>query len=93
MVRVLSQRLDATNTQTFRDLTEKNKQLQTAYDNLKAAQAQLIEKERLERELQVAADIQLSILPDEFERIVRLRCAYFSCASGWRRLRCLSSQG
>jgi serine phosphatase RsbU (regulator of sigma subunit) len=65
MVRVLSQRLDAANTQTFRDLTEKNRQLQTAYDELKAAQAQLIEKERLERELQVAADIQLSILPDE----------------------------
>jgi serine phosphatase RsbU (regulator of sigma subunit) len=65
MVRVLSQRLDATNTQTFHDLTEKNKQLQSAYDELKAAQVQLIEKERLERELQVAADIQLSILPDE----------------------------
>ena len=65
MVHVLSQRLDAANTQSFRDLTEKNRQLQTAYDELKAAQAQLIEKERLERELQVAADIQLSILPDE----------------------------
>jgi phosphoserine phosphatase RsbU/P len=64
MARVLSQRLDATNTATFRDLTEKNRQLQIAYDELKAAQAQLIEKERLERELQVAADIQLSILPD-----------------------------
>ena len=68
MVRVLSQRLDATNTQTFHDLTEKNKQLQNAYDELKAAQAQLIEKERLERELQVAADIQLSILPDELPK-------------------------
>ncbi len=68
MVRVLSQRLDATNTQTFHDLTEKNKQLQTAYDELKAAQAQLIEKERLERELQVAAEIQLSILPDKLPR-------------------------
>jgi sigma-B regulation protein RsbU (phosphoserine phosphatase) len=68
MVRVLSQRLDATNTQTFHDLTEKNKQLQLAYDELKAAQTQLIEKERLERELQVAADIQLSILPDELPR-------------------------
>ena len=69
MVRVLSQRLDATNTQTFRDLTEKNKQLQTAYDELKAAQAHLIEKERLERELQVAADIQISILPDELPKV------------------------
>ena len=65
MVRVLSERLDATNTATFRDLTEKNRQLQQAYDDLKAAQALLIEKERLERELQLAAEIQLSILPDE----------------------------
>lgn len=64
MVRVSSERLDATNTATFRDLTEKNRQLQKAYDELKAAQEQLIEKERLERELKVAAEIQISILPD-----------------------------
>jgi serine phosphatase RsbU (regulator of sigma subunit) len=64
MVNILSERLDATNDATFRDLTEKNHALQRAYDELKAAQVQLIEKERLERELQVAADIQLSILPD-----------------------------
>lgn len=64
MVRVLSQRLDNTNVATFRDLTEKNRQLQKAYDELKAAQEQLIEKERMERELKVAADIQMSILPD-----------------------------
>ncbi|MFZ5858388.1 MAG: PP2C family protein-serine/threonine phosphatase [Chloroflexota bacterium] len=64
MVRVSSERLDATNTATFRDLKEKNRQLQEAYDELKAAQEQLIEKERLERELQVAAEIQVSILPD-----------------------------
>jgi len=64
MVRVTSQRLDATNTTTFRDLTEKNHQLQKAFDELKAAQTQIIEKERLEKELRVAADIQMSILPD-----------------------------
>jgi len=64
MVSVLSQRLDSTNIATFRDLAEKNRQLQKAYDELKAAQEQLIEKERLERELKVAAEIQLSILPD-----------------------------
>ena len=64
MVRVLSQRLDNTNVQTFRDLSAKNRQLQKAYDELKAAQEQLIEKERMERELKVAADIQMSILPD-----------------------------
>ena len=64
MVSVLSQRLDNTNVSTFRDLTEKNRQLQHAFDELKAAQEQLIEKERLERELKVAAEIQMSILPD-----------------------------
>ena len=64
MISVLSYRLDNTNIATFRDLTEKNHQLQKAYDELKAAQEQLIEKERLERELQVAANIQMSILPD-----------------------------
>jgi sigma-B regulation protein RsbU (phosphoserine phosphatase) len=64
MVNILSERLDATNNSSFRDLTEKNHALQKAYDELKAAQVQLIEKERLERELKVAADIQLSILPD-----------------------------
>lgn len=64
MVSILSERLDATNDATFRDLTAKNHALQKAYDELKEAQEQLIEKERLERELQVAADIQLSILPD-----------------------------
>jgi serine phosphatase RsbU (regulator of sigma subunit) len=64
MVHVLSHRLDNTNVSTFRDLTEKNRQLQQAFDELQAAQEQLIEKERLERELKVAAEIQMSILPD-----------------------------
>ncbi len=64
MISVLSQRLVNTNVQTVRVLTEKNRQLQKAYDELKAAQEQLIEKERMERELKVAAEIQLSILPD-----------------------------
>jgi serine phosphatase RsbU (regulator of sigma subunit) len=64
MIVVLSQRLVNTNESTFRDLTAKNRQLQRAFDELKAAQEQLIEKERLERELKVAADIQMSILPD-----------------------------
>ncbi len=64
MVGILSERLDATNDATFRDLTDKNHALQQAYDELKDAQTQLIEKERMERELKVAADIQLSILPD-----------------------------
>ncbi len=69
MVRTLTRRLDATNNSAFRDLQEKNRQLQKAYDDLKAAQAQIIEKERLERELQVAAEIQISILPQELPQV------------------------
>ena len=69
MVRTLSRRLDNNNVEGFRDLQEKNRQLQAAYDELKAAQAQLIEKERLERELQVAAEIQTSILPQELPEV------------------------
>ncbi|MHC1744612.1 MAG: PP2C family protein-serine/threonine phosphatase [Syntrophobacteraceae bacterium] len=37
--------------------------LTTAYEDLQAAQAQIIEKEKLERELMVAREIQRSILP------------------------------
>jgi sigma-B regulation protein RsbU (phosphoserine phosphatase) len=70
IVRALSQRLSATNNATFRDLQLKNVQLQRAYDELKAAQAQLIEKERLEKELQLAQDIQMSILPHTLPSLV-----------------------
>lgn len=65
MVEIMSERLDSSNESAFHDLVAKNQALQKAYDELKAAQDQLIEKERLERELQVAADIQMSILPDD----------------------------
>lgn len=63
MVRVLSMRLEQAENRTIRDLQEKNLQLTKAYDQLKAAQAQLIEKERLEREMEVARGIQQSMVP------------------------------
>jgi len=65
IVQTLTKRLDYTTTLSFHDLQEKNRQLQKAYDELKAAQLQIIEKERLEHELKVAAEIQMSILPYE----------------------------
>jgi serine phosphatase RsbU (regulator of sigma subunit) len=64
MLRELSLRLRDTQSATIRDLQEKNIQLAEAYRELQAAQAQIIEKERLERELQVAQQIQMSMLPD-----------------------------
>jgi phosphoserine phosphatase RsbU/P len=63
LVQTLTKRLDLTTMLSFRDLHEKNRQLQAAYDDLRAAQAQIIEKERLEHELKLAAEIQVSILP------------------------------
>jgi phosphoserine phosphatase RsbU/P len=63
MVRVLSQRLGESHDTTIVDLREKNRQLAQAYEELKAAQAQIIEKERLEKELETARWIQKSILP------------------------------
>jgi serine phosphatase RsbU (regulator of sigma subunit) len=64
MVRVLTVRLKDSENESIRDLKAKNQLLQAAYDELKAAQAELVEKEKLERELQLARDIQMSVLPE-----------------------------
>jgi len=63
IARILSERLDASNTSSFQEIVAKNRELQQAYDELKAAQEQIIAKEKLEKELQLAATIQQSILP------------------------------
>jgi sigma-B regulation protein RsbU (phosphoserine phosphatase) len=64
MVRVLTVRLKDSENESIRDLKTKNQLLQEAYDELKAAQAELVEKEKLERELDLARDIQMSVLPE-----------------------------
>jgi serine phosphatase RsbU (regulator of sigma subunit) len=69
MMRTLSQRLEAAENRTIQELLEKNRQLARAYEELKAAQAQLVEKERLEAELRVARSIQRSILPRATPRL------------------------
>ena len=63
LLRTLSVRLEESENQTIQDLRVKNRQLTLAYEELKAAQAQIIEKEKLERELEVARQIQSSLLP------------------------------
>ncbi len=63
LINVLSERLTTAHDSTIKDLQIKNLELTKAYEELKAAQAQIIEKERLEKELQVAFEIQTSILP------------------------------
>jgi sigma-B regulation protein RsbU (phosphoserine phosphatase) len=63
LLQMLSVRLNESENVTIRDLQEKNRQLAQAYEELKAAQAQLIEKEKLEAEIKIAREIQRSILP------------------------------
>lgn len=50
---------------SIKGLMAKNKQLQEAYEELKMAQASIVEKERMERELEIAAEVQRSILPGD----------------------------
>ena len=63
LLRQLSLRLSYSENATIRDLHEKNRQLTLAYEELKLAQAQLVEKERLEHEMELARQMQRSILP------------------------------
>jgi serine phosphatase RsbU (regulator of sigma subunit) len=61
----MSERMRNSEDATIRDLQEKNRQLAAAYRDLQAAQAQIIEKEKLEHELSMARRIQANILPKE----------------------------
>lgn len=65
IVRVLSRRLRSSEDVMVSDLIRKNEELAQAYQELKAAQAQLVQKEKLEHELELARNIQRSILPDD----------------------------
>jgi phosphoserine phosphatase RsbU/P len=69
MVRVLTLQLRDSNNATIADLRRKNNDLAAAYMELKAAQAQIIEKETLEQELRTARRIQQSILPGELPHL------------------------
>lgn len=58
--------LRQTDRMTIDQLQAKNIELEQAYADLKAAQAELVEQERIKRELEIAAEVQRSILPAEF---------------------------
>lgn len=72
MLRVLSDRLREAGDATIRDLQHKNQQLMQAYQELQAAQEQLIEQEALRRELQHARDIQERMLPRTLPQVAGL---------------------
>lgn len=65
---LLSNRLDDSENLTIIELKKKNEKLRKAYRELKAAQKQIIEKEKLERELELSSQIQQSILPNSLPK-------------------------
>ena len=68
LVRLLSKRLEDSENLTILELKEKNERLRSAYRELKAAQKQIIEKEKMEHELELSSQIQQSILPQSLPK-------------------------
>jgi len=75
VTRLLSARVRETDLKMIADLQRKNQELAQAYRELQEAQAALVEKERLERELELARELQQSILPQEFPTLPGFNCA------------------
>ncbi len=69
MVSQLSSRLRESDQTLIADLRIKNEELARAYRELKEAQARLVEKERMERDLEIAREVQLSLLPTSFPHL------------------------
>ncbi|MBA2362023.1 MAG: SpoIIE family protein phosphatase [Chloroflexia bacterium] len=65
LARLVTRRLRESDDATIRYLGERNRQLATAYEELQAAQAQLLERERHEQELRVARQIQRTMLREK----------------------------
>jgi phosphoserine phosphatase RsbU/P len=59
------------------DLTVKNRQLEQAYLKLQAAQDELVRMERLEHELEIAANVQRSLLPPSLPEVPAYHFAAF----------------
>jgi serine phosphatase RsbU (regulator of sigma subunit) len=74
-IRGLMARLRESDLQMIADLQRKNVELATALRKLQEAQAGLREKERLERELELARELQQSILPHQFPPLSGLQFA------------------
>ncbi len=69
VLRGITGNLRASDQASIADLSRKNKELATAYADLKAAQEQLVAKEKLEHELDIAARLQQSLLPSVFPKV------------------------
>ena len=66
LTKELSSRLRDTGSLVINRLRDKNLALTKAYEDLKAAQAELLRRERIERDLQLAQGIMDSLIPEKF---------------------------
>jgi serine phosphatase RsbU (regulator of sigma subunit) len=78
MLRNGTARVRNTNQRMIDDLERKNAELQQAYDQLKAAQSELIRLNRIEEEMAVARRIQQSFLPRELPDLPGWQIAAYS---------------
>lgn len=69
MVRRILERARDNNQLAIDSLNRKNAVLQQALEDLWQAQARLLEKERLQRELELAAQVQTSLLPESLPEV------------------------
>jgi phosphoserine phosphatase RsbU/P len=68
-LQVLSARLRESDLHMIADLQRKNRELMQAYRELQEAQAAIVEKERMEHELELARELQQSLLPNQFPHL------------------------
>lgn len=66
MIRYITANLRTSDQAAIQDLSQKNAELAKAYDELKEAQADIVAKERMERELEIAGEVQRNLLPTQF---------------------------
>ncbi|MBM4423342.1 MAG: cyclic nucleotide-binding domain-containing protein [Chloroflexi bacterium] len=69
VLRGITANLRASDQAAITDLSRKNVELAKAYADLKAAQEQIVAKEKLEHELDIAARLQQSLLPNVFPKV------------------------
>lgn len=69
ILRTVTANLRATDRATIADLSRKNAELYQALQDLEAAQAELVARERMARDLEIAGEVQKSLLPQEFPRV------------------------
>lgn len=69
LLRGITATLRASDQASIADLSRQNAELAKAYANLKAAQEQIVAKEKMEHELDIAAKLQQSLLPTVFPKV------------------------